>query len=105
MRFYECDACSKIRNDCETRMVTGCEGDFCGSCRDDEDAVVDVRVVDHGSIVLLHPVTDEAKVWFDENVNQIEGAFWHGAWPVERRFVDSILKGLDENFFTMEMVA
>jgi len=53
----------------------------------------DVRVVNAGSIVLLTPLSDAARDWFDENLPEDRQTLG-GATAVEPRYVDSILDGL-----------
>lgn len=57
-------------------------------------ADLDLQVENHGSIVLLRPLTDAAKRWIDESINP-EGWQWFGhALAVEPRYVGAILEGM-----------
>lgn len=56
--------------------------------------MVDVRVEDHGSIVLVQPLTDAAREWVTGNV-PLEGWQWMGgAFACEPRYVDNLLDGM-----------
>jgi hypothetical protein len=55
--------------------------------------MVDLSVEDHGSVVLLRPLTDTARDWIEEHVSR-EG--FHPDWPtlvVEPRYVTDIVCG------------
>lgn len=53
----------------------------------------DFTVTDHGSIILLRPLTPEARDWVDEYLPA--DAQWHGrAIAVERRYFEDIYDGL-----------
>lgn len=55
--------------------------------------MVDISVENHGSIVLLHPLTDTAREWIEDHVSR-EG--FHPDWPtlvVEPRYVADIVRG------------
>ncbi len=55
--------------------------------------MTDFTIDDHGSIVLLHPVTDQARAWIQENLG--DGlTILAGAIAVERQYIDYILVGL-----------
>lgn len=56
---------------------------------------MDVQVENHGSIVILSPVSDAALEWCDENIGQDNG--YQPYWPnvvVEPRYVSDILEGM-----------
>lgn len=56
---------------------------------------MDVEVSNHGSIVLVRPLTKAAQDWLDENVND---ARWLGySMACEPRFVDALLEGMRED--------
>ena len=56
-----------------------------------------VSIENHGSVVLLRPLSDEARLWIDENV-QTEGWQWFGdAFAVEPRYVEPLVRGLLES--------
>jgi hypothetical protein len=53
----------------------------------------DIRITDHGSIVLFQPLTTEASTWIDEHVEP--GAYWHaGALAVEPRYSMDVYNGM-----------
>lgn len=55
----------------------------------------DVIVWNHGSVVLIRPVTDAAEQWIDEHVQ--DDAQWFGpALVVEPRYVDDLIAGMRE---------
>ena len=54
---------------------------------------LDVSVEDHGSLWLFRPLTEEAKTWIDDNVE--DAALWFGgALAVEARFVQAMVEGM-----------
>jgi hypothetical protein len=56
-------------------------------------AALDVTVEDHGSLWLFRPVTETAKTWIDDNVE--DAALWFGgALAVEARFVQAMIEGM-----------
>lgn len=61
----------------------------------------DIRVEDHGSIVLLVPESDIAKQWIEENIGQ-EG--YQPYWPTvlaEPRYVQTIIDGMESEGLTV----
>lgn len=61
-------------------------------------SVVDVIVIDHGSIWLFTPVTSAARQWFTDNLTD-SGRFddhqWFGgALAVEARFVQELIEAI-----------
>lgn len=53
---------------------------------------VDFNVHDHGSIVLLQPITKAAAAWSDEHLPD-DAMMFGTAFAVEPRFVADILRG------------
>lgn len=66
----------------------------------DTHTPVDVRVENHGSIVLLRPISDLADVWIDEHIDD-EAQRYSGAIVVEPRYVDDIISGMEEGGLTV----
>lgn len=63
---------------------------------------MDFKVRDEGSLVLLTPETDEAKVWADEHIGQDNG--YQPYWPtvvIEHRYADAILEGIELDGLTI----
>jgi len=54
---------------------------------------LDVSCTFHGSIVLVRPLTDAAKTWIDENV-QDDAQWYGGCLVVEPRCFDQLLHGM-----------
>lgn len=46
----------------------------------------DIRFEDHGSVVLVRPLTDAAREWIDENVQQEGWQWFGGALGVDARY-------------------
>ena len=59
----------------------------------------DFTIDDHGSIVLLHPVTDQARAWVADNLPAQPVSF-AGALAIERRFIEPILWGIHQDDLT-----
>jgi hypothetical protein len=53
----------------------------------------DVRVQDHGTLVLFRPLTEPATAWLTENVDP-EALWWGGALVCEHRFARDLVAGL-----------
>jgi hypothetical protein len=63
--------------------------------------MADIRVENHGSIVLLHAVTPAAHTWLVEHTP--DDAPWFGdALAVEPRYVGDILNGAREDGLEIE---
>jgi hypothetical protein len=56
-------------------------------------ATIDVRIENHGSIILFHAVTAVACDWFEDNV-QDDAQFWGDAVVVEPRYAHDLAEGL-----------
>lgn len=62
---------------------------------------MDVKVMNHGSVVMVEPVSDEAKTWVNENVG-LEGWQWMGnSFAVEPRYLGDLLDGMRAEGFTV----
>jgi hypothetical protein len=56
---------------------------------------MDFEIRDDGSIILLRPLTDAARIWVDENIGRNNG--YQPMYPtviVEPRYLGPILQGL-----------
>ena len=53
---------------------------------------MDFSVENHGSIFLVHPLTDAAREWISENVAP-DSQFWGRALAVEHRFIGDLVRG------------
>ena len=54
---------------------------------------MDIKVIDHGSVILFHLLTPEANTWVDKNVSK-ESQFMGNALVVEPRFADDLCGGM-----------
>jgi hypothetical protein len=54
---------------------------------------VDVEVENHGSILLVRPLTPVAQDWIAENVGG-DPQWWAGAIACEPRYVDDLVAGM-----------
>ena len=61
---------------------------------------IDVHVRNCGSIFLLTPLTDPAREWVKEHV-QDDATWWGASLVVEHRYVEDILHGMSNEDFTM----
>jgi hypothetical protein len=57
------------------------------------------RVEDHGSIVLVRPLTDDCREWLYEVT---EGSWFGGALVVEPRYVEDLVAGLVEEGYAAQ---
>lgn len=63
---------------------------------------VDVMVRNEGSLVLFFPITEAARTWIDENVQ--EDAQWFGtALVVEHRYAGDLAQGMVNDGINVEM--
>ena len=56
---------------------------------------IDANVENHGSILLLRPLSDAAEQWVNENIG--EGSRFQPYWPtvvIEPRYIADILEGM-----------
>lgn len=53
----------------------------------------DFKVVNHGSIILFTPHTDEAKQWIDDNISD-DAQFWGDSLVVEPRYAGPLANGI-----------
>lgn len=63
---------------------------------------IDIRVENHGSIFLLHPLTDAASSWVDKHIGSDNG--FQPYWPtvvVEHRYVQDIVAGMQADGFVV----
>jgi hypothetical protein len=54
---------------------------------------MDIKIEDHGSIVLLIPISAIGEQWVDENLNGPETQRWGRGVVVEPRYVLHIVEG------------
>lgn len=54
---------------------------------------MDFSVSNHGSILLLHPRSEAAKSWVEDNLPE-DRQEWCGAVVVEPRYLDNIARGI-----------
>ena len=51
---------------------------------------------DHGSIVLLKPLSEAGKIWIDEHIGQgDEVQYWGDSVVVEPRYIRDIIDGIE----------
>ena len=57
---------------------------------------MDVKISNHGSIIMVAPITEAARAWVDENL-VLEGWQWLGAgFACEPRYLDTLVEGMTE---------
>ena len=59
-------------------------------------STADVRVANHGSIVLFHPQTDAALKWIAQHI-PTDATRWGPALVVEPQYVDDIVEGMQND--------
>lgn len=64
--------------------------------------VADFQVQNHGSLVLLKPVTDDADRWVEEYIDS-SAQRWAGAVVVEPRYIQPILAGIADAGLSVEV--
>jgi hypothetical protein len=64
--------------------------------------MADLHPVNHGSVIMIHVLTDAGRIWVDENVG-VEGWQWMGeAFACEPRFVADLIDGAEADGLTVE---
>ena len=59
--------------------------------------MVDIKVENHGSIILFTPLTTKAKRWVNENL-PLESWQWLGkSFAVEPRYADDLVSGMQND--------
>ena len=56
----------------------------------------DVNIENHGSLVLIRPLTEAASDWLDENISE-DAQHFGGAVVVEPRYVEAIVEGMQND--------
>lgn len=54
----------------------------------------DVLVANHGSVVMVQPVTRRAQAWVEEHVALESWQWMGGAFAVEPRYLDNLVEGM-----------
>lgn len=62
----------------------------------DVSAGPDIRVCDHGSVILVTPVTDAASAWIEEHTAS-DAQFFGPALVVEPRYLDDLVRGMQDD--------
>jgi len=58
--------------------------------------MADVKIENHGSLVLIRPLTEAASDWLDENISE-DAPHFGGAVVVEPRYVEAIVEGMQND--------
>jgi hypothetical protein len=58
---------------------------------------VDFRIEDHGSIVVVQPLTPQAGEWIEENVPTEPWQWLGGGLCVEHRYAEPLIEGIVED--------
>lgn len=53
---------------------------------------IDIRVQNHGSVVLLVPESDAAREWLTDNCNTEPWQWFRGGLAIERCYADNIIE-------------
>lgn len=64
--------------------------------------MADLKVVNHGSIIILIGTSVEGNEWMDENVGDDETLTWGGGIVVEPRYIDDIVEGARQDGLEVE---
>ena len=64
-----------------------------------DNAIPEVLLQSHGSILIFWPRTERAKAWF--NCNIFEAQYWGEGIVCEPRYVSGIVEGLEADGFTV----
>ena len=58
--------------------------------------MADVNIENHGSLVLIRPLTEGGSDWLDENISE-DAQHFGGAVVVEPRYVEAIVEGMQND--------
>lgn len=67
----------------------------------DLENTIDVTIANHGSIVIVTPLTQAAMDWVDENVSK-ERQAWGDGFAVESRYADDLICGMRADGLSVE---
>lgn len=62
----------------------------------------DLRISNHGSLCLIHPLNHVGQLWLDDNVINDETQFMGKAVACEPRYVEAIRDGADRDGLVVE---
>lgn len=62
----------------------------------------DIQFADHGSLVLLTPLTPAGAAWTDDNL--ADAMRFGGSVAVDRRYASDVLMGADDDGLTCEVL-
>lgn len=62
----------------------------------------DFLVMDHGSIVAIRPLTEEAVQWLDGNAAAEAGQWLGGSLCVDRRYAAPLITGIEADGFEID---
>lgn len=63
----------------------------------------DLQIENHGSVVLLRPLTPRGSEWLDENVFAESWQWFGGALAAEPRLVEQVIQGAVEDGLVVEL--
>ena len=56
---------------------------------------IDVKVTNHGSLLVANPLTRKAKTWFKRHIPEDQDhQYWHGGIVVEPRYIYDLCAGM-----------
>ena len=58
---------------------------------------IDIEVTNHGSVVMLRPLTPAAEAWVSDNLELESWQWFGGAAAIEPRYADAILEGMADD--------
>lgn len=64
--------------------------------------MTDARIENHGSIMLLQPLTPAALEWIEDHVVAEPWQWWCGGLAVEPRYASDIVAGMQEDGLVVE---
>jgi hypothetical protein len=63
---------------------------------------MDLKIYNEGSIIVLTPLTEDARNWIDENCNVESWQWMGGSLAIDYRFAEDIIYGLADAGFEVE---
>ena len=59
-----------------------------------DETAIDFDINNHGSVILINPLTEDGKQWLDENTDIANRQFFGSALAVEPRYLDYLIEGM-----------
>ena len=62
---------------------------------------IDFKIYDHGSILIVQPITQAAHEWTEISIDP-DAQWWGHGFVVEPRYIENLIDGITADGFTLE---